>query len=188
MIFDHPPVNQGITLVVMGVSGCGKSTVAFYLAQQLDAHFKDGDELHPEANIKRMSQGIALTDDDRWPWLYSVRDYARRHAAEHGVCVIACSALKRRYREVLNDAGPVLYVFLDGSRELIASRMHQRTGHFMPESLLDSQFAALEIPDNREAFVRVDITPGPTVIAGRAAEQVRSHPSYADHNHQDSSS
>jgi gluconokinase len=157
-----------LIIVVMGVSGCGKSTIAESIAEQLNAHFKDGDELHPEANIKKMEAGTPLTDSDREPWLFDVADYAREQAALHGVCVIACSALKRRYREILNEANNVVYVFLDGSFELIASRMQSRTGHFMPETLLKSQFDALEDPRTEDNVVVIDIDSEPPAIAANA--------------------
>ncbi|MGQ7847772.1 gluconokinase [Granulosicoccus sp. 3-233] len=146
-----------LIVVVMGVSGCGKSSVAEQLASDLQAHFKDGDELHPASNIDKMAAGTPLTDEDRQPWLEDVARYAANQAAQHGICVIACSALKQRYRQTLNTAGQVVYVFLEGSRDLIASRMHLRTGHFMPETLLDSQFAALEDPRQEDNVVTVSI-------------------------------
>jgi gluconokinase len=155
-------------IVVMGVSGCGKSTVAETIAKQLNTHFKDGDELHPEANIKKMEAGTALTDSDREPWLFDVANYAREHAAHHGVCVIACSALKQSYRKILNKAENVVYVFLNGSFALISSRMHARKGHFMPEVLLKSQFDALEDPSTEHNVVVVDIDAKPTIIAANA--------------------
>lgn len=159
-------------IVVMGVSGCGKSTVAETIAEQLGAHFKDGDELHPQVNIKKMEAGTPLTDGDREPWLFDVANYARKQAALHGVCVIACSALKQRYREILNQADNVVYVFLDGSFELISSRMRARTGHFMPETLLKSQFDALESPTAEDNVVVVGIEAKPTEIATNAIESL----------------
>ena len=146
-----------LTIVVMGVSGCGKSTMAERLASDLNAHFKDGDELHPPGNISKMASGNPLNDDDRQPWLEQVAVYAKEHAKLHGICVIACSALKQKYRQTLDQAGEVVYVYLHGDRDLIASRMHKRTGHFMPETLLDSQFAALEDPRSEPRVVTVGI-------------------------------
>lgn len=154
---NDSPGGKPLVLIVMGVSGCGKSTVAEHLAAEIQAHFKDGDELHPQSNIDKMASGIPLNDEDRQPWLEDVARYAATKAQSHGICVIACSALKRRYRETLNGAGKVAYVFLEGSRELISSRMHLRTGHFMPEALLDSQFAALEDPRGEDNVVTVSI-------------------------------
>ena len=162
--------STGLVIVVMGVSGCGKSTVAKCLAERLNAHFKDGDELHPASNIDKMAAGIPLTDSDREPWLRDVAYYAREHTVTGDVCVIACSALKKRYRTILNEAGQVVYVFLEGSRELIAERMHLRTGHFMPETLLESQFAALEDPRAEDNVVAVGIEPSPEEIADNAKQ------------------
>ena len=162
-----------LIVIVMGVSGCGKSTVAKFLGQQICAHVKDGDELHPAANIEKMAAGIPLDDEDRLPWLHDVARYAEKHAQKHRICVIACSALKHDYRTVLNQAGNVVYVFLQGSRQLIASRMHKREGHFMPESLLDSQFEALEDPRSEPNVVTVGIEPEPAVIAANAAQALQ---------------
>jgi len=160
---------DGRIIVVMGVSGCGKSTIAEFLAQHLDANFLDADSLHPPANIAKMSRGDPLDDSDRAPWLEAVRDDMARRAREHGISVTACSALKRRYRDVLRNAGPLAFVYLDGNRELIARRMRARDGHFMPDSLLDSQFATLEHPgDEPDVFV-VGIEPEARRIAENAA-------------------
>jgi len=170
-------MSNGLTIIVMGVCGCGKSSVAERLAEQLQATCRDGDEFHPAKNIERMSAGLALTDEDRLPWLAAVADYAREQTASGGRCVIACSALKRQYREVINSAGKVLYVYLDGSRALIEARMSQRENHFMPDSLIESQFATLEIPDAAvEQVVAVDISEPLDVVIASAEAQVRSHP------------
>ena len=167
---DGRAAESAPVVVVMGVSGCGKSTIAALLAARLGGHFKDGDELHPRANIDKMSAGTPLTDEDREPWLEAVRDYAARAAREHGLCVIACSALKRAYRETLRGAGDrVFHVFLQGSRELIASRMSERRGHFMPFEMLDSQLRTLESPVGEARVVAVDVSPPPEDVA-RAAE------------------
>jgi carbohydrate kinase (thermoresistant glucokinase family) len=166
---------EPLVIVVMGVSGCGKSTVAKYLAEEISAHFKDGDELHPPANIDKMAAGTPLSDEDRNPWLHDVARYAQEHAEKHRCCVIACSALKHCYRQILNTAGNVAFVFLDGSRELIASRMHERRGHFMPLKLLDSQFEALEDPGAEPNVLTVSIEPQPDAIAAQAASELRDH-------------
>ena len=160
-------------VVVMGVSGCGKSTVAEHLADLLGASFKDGDELHPPANIAKMERGEPLDDADRMPWLEAVRDHAAAAAREHGLHVVACSALARRYRDVLDGAGDVTYVFLEGSFELIRGRMSQRKGHFMPESLLRSQFDALDSPEGEPNTVTVSIEPPPEAVAEAAAAALR---------------
>ena len=143
-------------IVLMGVAGCGKSTVGAALAERLGAVYLDGDTLHPPANIAKMSRGEPLTDEDRWPWLAIV---GRRLAEPDGVLILGCSALKRRYRDLIREeaGAPVTFVHLSGSKELIASRMGARTGHFMPTSLIESQFAALEPPTPDENAIAVDI-------------------------------
>lgn len=166
----------GVIIIVMGVSGSGKSSIAGQLAHDLDAHCKDGDELHSAASIEKMAQGIPLTDSDRQPWLESVAAYAAQQARRYGICVVACSALKRRYRETLNAAGHVLFVFLDGPRELIASRLHERTGHYMPATLLDSQFAALEDPRGEANVVTVSIDDDIQGVARQALFTLEAHP------------
>ena len=145
-------------LVVMGVSGSGKTTIASALAQHLGWPFKDGDELHPAANIAKMRAGHALDDHGRWPWLARIADWidARRAAGSCGV--ITCSALRRSYRELLTDGRPeVRIVYLHGDQSLIAARLAARHGHFMPSDLLASQFAALEEPGPDEQAIRVEV-------------------------------
>ncbi|WP_299808364.1 gluconokinase [Tardiphaga sp.] len=143
----------------MGVSGSGKSTVAARLAERIGWDFADGDGFHPAANVARMSAGQPLTDDDRWPWLQAIADAIDKVSDSGGRLVVACSALKRAYRDVLvHGRDDVRIVYLDGSRELIESRMTARKDHFMPTSLLDSQFATLEPPgpDERPIVVSID--------------------------------
>ena len=159
-------VTKPVVLVVMGVSGCGKTTVAAILAGRLRWPFEEGDALHPQSNIEKMKAGHPLTDDDRAPWLESVAEWVgeRLDAGENGI--ITCSALKRSYREVINRRGSgVVFVYLAGSRETIAARLTARHGHFMPSSLLDSQFADLEEPSSDEPQIRVDVGPAPGEIA-----------------------
>ena len=140
-------------VVVMGVSGSGKTTVGAALADALGLRFVDGDALHPAANVAKMAAGIPLDDADRAPWLDAVGALLAA-----GPVVVACSALKRTYRDRLRAAAPDLdLVFLDGSRELLASRTAARPGHFMPASLLDSQLATLEPPTADEHPVTVDV-------------------------------
>ena len=160
-------------IVVMGVAGCGKSTVAARLAELLGGSFKDGDELHPAENIAKMERGEPLDDADRMPWLAAVRDHSRASAAASGLHVVACSALARRYRDVLDGAGDVTYVYLEGSYDLIASRMRERKGHFMPESLLKSQFDALDSPKGGPDTVTVDVEPPAEAVALAAARALR---------------
>lgn len=147
--------------VVMGVSGCGKSRIGALLAQALGARFIDGDDLHPAENIAKMAQGIALNDTDRAPWL------ARVGAAlvpPH--TVIACSALKRSYRDIIrqNAGHQVMFLYLQGTRAVLMQRMQARTGHFMPAALLDSQLATLQPPTKGECFAVQDITATPQQI------------------------
>lgn len=143
-------------IVLMGVAGCGKSAVGAALAARLGAAYLDGDDLHPAANIAKMSRGEALTDEDRWPWLTLV---GKSLANPDGILVLGCSALKRRYRDRIREvaAAPVTFVHLSGAKALIVARMNARSGHFMPTSLVDSQFAALEPPTGDEGTVTVDI-------------------------------
>ena len=142
--------------VIMGVSGCGKSTVGAAVAKRLGMRYVDGDDLHPPANIAKMSRGEPLSDDDRAPWLVAV---GQRLAAVDGPVIIGCSALKRGYREIIRDhaRAPVCFLHLTGSREVLSERMSHRTGHFMPVSLLDSQLAALEPPEPDETAITADI-------------------------------
>lgn len=133
----------------MGVSSSGKSTVGAALGRALHAPFLDGDDFHPPANVEKMRVGTPLTDGDRWPWLETFAVALHEAAAKKGVAVGACSALRKAYRDFITEkAGePVLFVYLDGSREVIGERMAKRKHAYMPESLLDSQFATLEVPD-----------------------------------------
>ena len=145
----------------MGVSGSGKTTVGIALAAALGLPFRDADDLHPAANVAKMASGHALTDDDRMPWLALVG--AELAAAPEGL-VIACSALKRVYRRAILAAAPsTRFVFLDGSRELLESRVQHRQGHFMPVSLLDSQLATLEPLTPDEPGVRISLDDHTTV-------------------------
>lgn len=160
------PMAKPVVLVFMGVSGCGKTTVAAILAGRLGWRFEEGDAMHPQSNIEKMEAGHPLTDDDRAPWLEKVAGWVdeRLDARENGL--ITCSALKRSYRNVINRRGSgVVFVFLAGSKETIAARLAVRHGHFMPSSLLDSQFADLEEPTSDEPEIRVDVGPAPSVIA-----------------------
>ena len=148
-------------VVVMGVAGCGKSTVGAALAGRLAKPFLDADDYHPPANVEKMSHGIPLTDADRWPWLDRLAEALRAHAETAGMAIAACSALRRAYRErlVATAGESILFVFLQGSRDIIAKRMAARTDHFMPTALLDSQFATLEPPATDENALVIDIGP-----------------------------
>ena len=147
----------GRVYVVMGVSGCGKSTVGRALAQQLDGPFYDGDDFHPSENVAKMSQGIPLNDDDRTPWLNRLADLIEEHLGRGETAVLACSALKENYRQRLKRGQDwVIFVYFKGSFDLIWRRMQQREGHYMKAEMLHSQFDALEEPDSDTAVV-VDI-------------------------------
>ena len=145
-------------LIVMGVSSSGKSSIGKALADRLGWRFADGDDFHPKANVEKQRAGQPLTDEDRWPWLQSIADEIDRVTAEGGRLVVACSALKRVYRDLLvHGRHDIRIIYLDGSRELIAERMAARKNHFMPPSLLDSQFKTLEVPGSDERPIAVSI-------------------------------
>lgn len=150
-------------LVVMGVSGSGKSTVGELLATTLGVPFADADDLHSEANVQKMAAGHPLSDDDRWPWLQRVGEELR--LAEPGGLVMACSALKRAYRELILAAAPrTQFVFLDGERAVLEQRLEGRWGHFMPADLLDSQLAALQPLAPDEPGFTVSFVPAPSMV------------------------
>jgi len=167
------PIAEPVVVVFMGVSGCGKTTVAAILAGRLGWRFEEGDGLHPQSNIEKMESGHPLTDEDRKPWLQKVAEWVEERLDAHENGLITCSALKRSYRDVINRRGSgVVFVFLAGSRETIAARLAARHGHFMPSSLLDSQFADLEEPMSDEPAIRVDVGPPSGVIAQRILEKL----------------
>ena len=153
-------------LVVMGVSGSGKSTIADRLAARLGWRYEDGDRFHPPANVAKMSAGHPLTDEDRWPWLQAIADEIDRLSAAGQRAVIACSALKRSYRDILvHGRDDVRIVFLSGTQDLIAKRLAARKGHFMPPGLLASQFKTLEPPQPGERPITVSIdAPVETIV------------------------
>ena len=145
-------------LVVMGVSGSGKSTIAERLAARLGWRYEDGDGFHPPANVAKMSAGHALTDEDRWPWLQAIAEQIDRLSADGQRAVVACSALKRSYRDILvHGRDDIRIVFLNGTQDLIADRLAARKGHFMPPGLLASQFRTLEPPQPAERPLTVSI-------------------------------
>jgi len=161
----------------MGVSGSGKSTVAEALAKRLDWHLADGDRFHPASNVAKMSAGQPLTDEDRWPWLQAIADEIDRLCGKGQRVVVACSALKRSYRDVLvHGRDDVRIVFLDGTQALIAARLAARRGHFMPPGLLASQFATLEPPTADERPVTVSIDATVEAILDDIISQLGPHP------------
>jgi carbohydrate kinase (thermoresistant glucokinase family) len=154
------PAISGVlhAMIVMGVAGSGKTTVAEALAKRIRWAFKDGDAFHPQSNVEKMRSGQPLTDDDRWPWLRAIAAEIDRVIAAGGHVIIACSALKRAYREIL--VGPrtgVRLIYLKGDRDIILRRLQARRGHFMPPQLLDSQLATLEEPGADERAIAVNI-------------------------------
>lgn len=159
-------------LVVMGVSGSGKTTVARALAAEFGWEFGEGDDLHPPANLAKMAVGHPLTDDDRWPWLDLISRWISDHLAARRSGVITCSALRRSYRDRLAAPG-VVFLYLHGSPELIDQRMQHRSGHFMPESLLQSQLDTLEEPGPDERVVQVELGGSPAQEAARVVEVLR---------------
>jgi carbohydrate kinase (thermoresistant glucokinase family) len=157
--------------VIMGVSGCGKSTVGAALAQVFDIPYLEGDAYHPAANVAKMAAGIPLNDEDRAGWLQGLADEIRQARERGAGLVLSCSALKRRYRDMLRQADPSLrFVHLDGPRALIADRMQARVGHYMPSSLLDSQLSILEPLHADEGGLTLDITQPPQVLVARITE------------------
>jgi gluconokinase len=161
-------------LVVMGVSGSGKSTIADKLAERLGWRYEDGDRFHPASNVAKMSAGQPLTDEDRWPWLRAIADEIDRLCGSGERAVIACSALKRTYRDILvHGRNDVRIVFLNGTQNLIADRLAARKGHFMPPGLLDSQFKTLEPPAASENPVTVSIDAPVDAIVDDIVSQLR---------------
>ncbi|WP_310962922.1 gluconokinase [Nocardioides terrisoli] len=156
----------GRRIVVAGVSGSGKSTVGSELADALGVAFRDGDDFHSKANVDKMTAGIALTDDDRRPWLRSIGRWLHDHEG-----VVACSALRRSYRDLVREACPDAWTAqLTGDRDLIAERQAARHGHFMPSSLMDSQWATFEPLGPDEAGIVVDVGPEVPVLVDRILE------------------
>ncbi|OWV71998.1 gluconokinase [Rhizobium sp. R634] len=152
-------LNKPHAIIVMGVSGCGKSSVGERLAGALHLPFVEGDALHPAANVEKMSKGIPLTDEDRMPWLDLIGERMKASLEKGEGIIVSCSALKRIYRDRLRTAagGNLFFVYLEGSKALLTKRMGERKGHFMPVSLLESQLATLETPRGEQGVVTVDI-------------------------------
>jgi len=164
-------------LIVMGVSGAGKSTVAEALAARLGWRCEDGDRFHPESNVAKMSAGQPLTDEDRWPWLKAIADEIDRLCGKEQRAVFSCSALKRTCRSVLvHGRSDVRLIFLDGAPALIAGRLAARKGHFMPPGLLNSQFGALEPPASDEDAVTVSIDAPVEAIVDDIVRQLKFGP------------
>lgn len=159
-------ISQPVHVVLMGVSGCGKTSVASLLHDRTGDPYAEADDFHPEANKQKMASGHPLNDEDRWPWLRSLRDWMNENAAEGRNTIVTCSALKRSYRDLLAEAdGTVVFAHLHGPMELIAERLAHRSGHFMPNSLLPSQFDTLEPLGDDEVGIVLDITKTPEELA-----------------------
>ncbi|MDR3433480.1 MAG: gluconokinase [Rouxiella aceris] len=167
----------GQCVILMGVSGTGKSTVGLALAQAMQAKFIDGDDLHPRQNIRKMASGQALNDDDRRPWLEHISDviFSLEQKNESGVLV--CSALKKRYRDQLRQGNNnVRFLWLKGDYNCVLDRLRQRQGHFMPEALLQSQFAALELPAEDEVdIIAVDIAAPVATLVSQSLLLLKNH-------------
>ncbi|MDB5935633.1 MAG: gluconokinase [Massilia sp.] len=158
--------------VVMGVSGCGKSEIARLLAARLDVAYAEGDDYHSPANVAKMAAGNPLTDADRQQWLLTLQAKIAVAVAAGDSLVLSCSSLKRRYRDLFRAADPaIVFVHLDGPRELIAARMLARPDHYMPMSLLDSQFAALEPLQPDERGIRLDIHAAPAQLVDAVVQR-----------------
>ncbi|MEB7887218.1 gluconokinase [Serratia fonticola] len=165
----------GKSIILMGVSGSGKSTIGAAVAREIKAKFIDGDDLHPRANIQKMASGQPLNDEDRAPWLQRLNDaaYSLNHKNESGI--IVCSALKRRYRDLLRqDNDNMVFIYLKGSFETILARLQARSGHFMPTELLKSQFEALEEPGiDEKDVICVDIDTDVEGVIGRCVAALK---------------
>eukprot|EP00055_Hartaetosiga_balthica_P008203 m.29658 g.29658 ORF g.29658 m.29658 type:complete len:186 (-) comp6175_c0_seq1:101-658(-) len=168
-------------VVVMGVCGCGKSTIGHRLAEELGCEFIDGDDLHPIENVDKMSRGEPLNDEDRQPWLETIHNiiFNENNCDGNGV-VIACSALRQCYRDIIRgeegmDASSMLFLFLEGSEDIVTERMRSRTGHFMKEDMVKSQYETLEVPqqDVETDVVTINIAPPIDTIISRAKDEIR---------------
>lgn len=161
-------------VVVMGVSGSGKSTVAAGLVKATGFAFAEADEFHPDANVAKMAAGHALTDEDRWPWLHALADWMAARDAEGISTITACSALRRSYRDVLRSGVPTAqFVHVDGRAAVIRQRMNHRDGHFMPAALLESQIATLEPLQDDERGVVLDVRKTPEELIDEALAWLR---------------
>jgi carbohydrate kinase (thermoresistant glucokinase family) len=165
--------HQPVIVVVMGVSGSGKTTIAALLAAAIGCQFQEGDDFHPAANVEKMRDGTPLTDTDRWPWLRKIAEEIDDWRARGESGMLTCSALKRSYRDIIiGDRTGVILVYLKGSHDLIHRRMAARHEHFMPVALLDSQFATLQEPAPDERPITVDVGGRPAEVADEIVHQL----------------
>jgi len=168
-------MDRNVIFVVMGVCGTGKTTVAALLAERLGCELAEADDFHSAANIAKMAAGVPLEDADRWPWLQKIAGWIHERDLAGRPAVVTCSALKRAYRDVLRTGSPrIFFIHLAGSRELILDRMQRRKDHFMPASLVDSQFALLEPLGPDERGVVLDVARPPDVLASAALDSAHS--------------
>lgn len=172
------PDREPRAIVVMGVAGSGKTTVAALLAGRLGASFAEGDDFHSPANVAKMAAGHPLDDEDRWPWLRGIRDWFAAELAAGRSAVVPCSALKRSYRDLLESAGDVRFVHLTGSYDLLRERIQGRAGHFMKPEMLDSQLANLEPLAGDEPGISVDVAQRPEQIVDEILRRL-DHPTDA---------
>lgn len=165
-------------IVVMGVSGSGKSTIGSAIGLDLNVPFLDGDHYHTPEAVEKMRQGTPLVDEDRWPWFVRLTGAMKEAADQRGKSVTACSALKRDYRNymVKQAREPIVFIHLSGTKKLIANRQADRPGHYMPASLLDSQFAALEIPDDSENVLTISVDQPISDMVAKALSSLKNSP------------
>ncbi|WP_053383410.1 gluconokinase [Leucobacter celer] len=166
----YPPAPPTV-LVIMGVSGTGKSTLGGLLAGQLGWDLAEGDDFHPAGNVAKMASGTPLTDEDRWPWLDRIADWVHGHTAAGTHGIVTCSALRRVYRDRIGGPG-VAFVHLEGSRSLVSERLSRRLDHFMPETLLGSQYATLEPLEDDENGIVVSVDRSPRELAGQIVRRL----------------
>jgi gluconokinase len=159
-------------VIVMGVTSCGKTSVGEQLAAMLNCPFIEGDKLHPPSNIQKMSAGLPLDDEDRWPWLAIIGKAMKAELDKGNGVVASCSALKKAYRQKLAETTgtPVTFIFLHGSKDVLAARIANRRGHFMPPSLLESQLRTLEVPGPDEAALQLDVAQPVAELVARARD------------------
>ncbi len=165
---------EGSSIVVMGVTSSGKSTVATLLSERLSVKFIDGDDLHPKENILKMASGQPLTDQDREPWLKRINEAIYNIESKNETGILVCSALKKQYRDIIrNSNSKVTFIFLDGSKELVLERIKQREGHYMKPEMLDSQFEILERPESEHDVITINIAQSAEKIVEQCVDKLK---------------